>query len=115
MAHAEGYALAWMAAPGGVWKPLPEFTQACSEDHTILAKMIGATHIDSVLCDGAVGVAYDEGVDAQFVLFCDEEGILARKVCNDCASAAASYRIFGDVILVLIDPKEKCYAFKPHV
>ena len=110
MAHAAWYALAWMAAPGGVWKPLPEFTQACSEDDTILAKMIGATEInvDVVLCDGAVGVAYDEGVDAQFVLVCDEEGMLARKVCNDCASAAASQRIFGDVILVLIDSEEKC-------
>ena len=115
MAHAKGYALAWMAAPGGVWKPLPEFTQACSQDHTKLAKMIGATCIDAVLCDGAVGVAYDEAVDASFFLFCDEEGILARKVCNDCASAAVSQRIFGDAILVLMDPEEKCYAFKPRI
>ena len=38
--------------------------------------------------------------------FCDRKGIRARKVCNDCASAAASYRIFGDVILVLIDLKK---------
>lgn len=115
MAHAEEYALAWIAAPGGVWKPLPEFTQACSQDHTILAKMIGATWIEPVLCDGAVGVACDEGVDAMFFLFCDEEGIRAGKVCNECASSAASHRILGDAIMVLMDPKEKCYKFKPRL
>lgn len=115
MAHPEGYALAWIAAPGDVWKPLPEFTQACSQNHTTLAKMIAATHIDVVLCDGAVGVAYDEAVDASFVLFRDEEGILARKAFNDCASAAVSQGTVGDAILVLMDEEEKCYAFKPSV
>ena len=115
MAHPEGYALAWIAAPGDVWKPLPEFTQACSQNHTTIAKMIAATHIDVVLCDGAVGVAYDEAVDASFVLFCDEDGRHARKVFNDRASAAVSLDIVGDAILVLMDREEKCYPFTPYV
>ena len=115
MAHPEGYALAWIAAPGDVWKPLPEFTQACSEDHTTIAKMIAATYVDPVLCDGAVGVAYDEAVDASFVLFRDEEGILARKSFNHYASAAASQDTVGDAILVFMDKEEKCYPFTPYV